>query len=52
MKYSQICKIKEKGNVVLVQFSNRMVLILYKDTFVDCTWDECKNFIETKKREK
>lgn len=48
LKYLQIRKIREKGNMILIHFNNEMVLILYKDTFVDCTWDECKNLIETK----
>ena len=44
-KYSNIQKIKEKNNVVIVSMNNNMALRLYKDSFVEGSWDECKQMI-------
>ena len=44
--YSSIFKIKEKNNKIFIYFKNKSLLRLYKDTFVEGTWEECKKFIE------
>jgi hypothetical protein len=45
LKYSNIKKIKEKGNVVMILLNNNMALRLYKDAFVLGSWEECKKLI-------
>ena len=49
-KYSNIQKIKEKNNVVMIFMNNNMALRLYKDSFVEGSWDECKQMILEKKK--
>ena len=51
-KYSNIQKIKEKNNVVMIFMNNNMALRLYKDSFVEGSWKECKNMILGKKNYK
>ena len=48
-KYGNIQRIKEKGNVVMIFMNNNMALRLYKDAFVDGSWESCKNLILEKK---
>ncbi len=48
-KYSNIQGIKEKGNVVMIFMNNNMALRLYKDEFVDGSWESCKKLIFEKK---
>lgn len=48
-KYSNIQGIKENNNVVLVFMNNNMALRLYKDAFVEGSWEECKKLILEKK---
>ena len=45
LKYSNIKTIKEKGNVVMIFMNNNMALRLYKDAFVEGSWEECKEKI-------
>ena len=45
LKYSNIEKIKEKNNVVMIFMNNNMALRLYKDAFVEGSWEECKKKI-------
>lgn len=45
LKYSNIQKIKEKSNVVMIFMNNNMALRLYKDAFVEGSWEECKKMI-------
>ena len=45
LKYSNIKAIKEKGNVVMIFMNNNMALRLYKDAFVEGSWEECKEKI-------
>ena len=44
--YSDIRKLTEKGNVVRLSLGRKGSVRLYKDAFVDCSWEECKEFIE------
>lgn len=40
--YSDIVQIKEKDNSVWLKASNKTVIRLYKDCFVESTWEDCK----------
>ena len=44
-KYSNIQKIKEKSTIVMIFMNNNMALRLYKDSFVEGSWEECKKMI-------
>lgn len=46
--YTQITKIKEKGNMVLIFCNNDTAIRLYKDAFVEGSWEECKKLINSK----
>ena len=47
LKYENITinKIKEKNNVVMVSFNKNLALRLYKDAFIEGSWEECKDKI-------
>ena len=47
LKYSNIKKIKEKNNIVMIFMNDNMALRLYKDAFVEGSWEECKNKINS-----
>lgn len=40
--YSDIVKVREKGNMICLDASDRSVLRLYKDAFVESDWEDCK----------
>lgn len=46
-RYDNIKKIKEKSNVVIIFFNNNLAVRLYKDAFVEGTWKECKEKINS-----
>lgn len=50
LKYSNIKKIKEKNNVVMIFMNNNTALRLYKDAFVEGSWEECKEKIDSIKK--
>ena len=41
--YSDIINIREKGNEICLDASDKTVLRLYKDAFVESSWEECKS---------
>jgi len=47
LKYSNIKTIKEKNNVVIIFMNNNMAIRLYKDAFVEGSWEKCKEKINT-----
>lgn len=47
-KYSQIKKLKEKGNLVMLFLDNGLAVRIYKDAFVDGSWEECKKLLVEK----
>lgn len=47
LRYDNIKKIKDKDNDVLIIFNNNLGLRLYKDAFVEGTWDECMEKINS-----
>ena len=46
-KYENIKKIKEKNNVIMIFFNNNLALRFYKNTFVEGSWDDCKDKIRS-----
>ena len=50
-QYSNIEKIKEKDNVIMIFMNHNIALRLYKDAFVVGSWDECKKMILEKKKD-
>ena len=50
LKYSNIKKIKEKNNVVMLFMNNNLALRLYKDAFVEGSWEECKKKINAMRK--
>ena len=49
-QYSHIQKIKEKNNVVVIFMNNNLALRLYKDAFVEGSWEECKRILHEKSK--
>lgn len=49
IRYENITKIKEKNNVVIIFLHDNMALRLYKDAFVEGSWQECRERIESKR---
>ena len=50
-KYSNIQRIKEKGNVVMIFMNNNMALRLYKEAFLEGSWEECKRILFEKSKQ-
>ena len=50
-KYSNIQRIKEKGNVVMIFMNHNMALRLYKEAFVEGSWEECKRILFEKSKQ-
>ena len=50
--YTNVKRIKEAGNLVIIMMNNNLALRIYKDAFVEGTWEECKKMILEKKRQK
>ena len=48
VRYENIKKIKEKGNTVMIFLTHGLAMRLYKDAFVEGSWDECKEIINSK----
>lgn len=47
IRYSNIKKIKEKNNIVMIFLNDNQGLRLYKDAFVEGSWEECKEKINS-----
>ncbi len=47
-RYDQIAKIKEKNNIVMLFFKNKTATRLYKDAFIEGSWQECREPIARK----
>ena len=41
--YSDIVNVREKGNKIWLDASDKTVLRLYRDAFVESDWEECKS---------
>ena len=48
-KYQSIEKIKETDRTILLYLKNNIVIRLYKNSFIDCTPEECLNQIKNLK---
>ncbi len=46
--YGNIKKIKENKNTVMILLNNNSAIRLYKDRFVEGSWEECKEKINSK----
>ena len=46
-RYENIKKIKEKNTVIIIFFNNNLAIRLYKDTFIEGSWEECKQKIKS-----
>lgn len=46
--YGEIARIEEKDNRAWLILRNKTVIRLYKDRFVDSSWDECRHFLESR----
>ncbi len=42
LKYENIRRINESGNNVIIYFNDNLTTRLYKDAFVEGTWEDCK----------
>ena len=49
-RYTDIKRIKEKNDRVIVFFKFNLAIILYKDAFVTGSWEECKKLLAEKKK--
>ena len=49
LQYKNIKKIREFDDKVFIFFDGKAVLRLYKNAFVDCTWEDVEKFIESKR---
>ena len=47
LKYENIKRISENGNNVIIYFNDNLSARLYKDAFVDDTWEKCKEKINS-----
>ena len=50
LQYCNIKKVIEKGNVILILLNDNMALRLYKDAFVEGSWEECKKLLNSKQK--
>ena len=50
LQYHNIKKVIEKGNVVLILMNDNIAFRLYKDAFVEGSWEECKEFLNSKRK--
>ena len=50
--YTNVKRIKEVGNLVIITMNNYINLRIYKDAFVEGSWPECKKLILEKKSQK
>ena len=48
LQYANLQAIREKGNVVLLLMNHNMGVRLYKDAFVQGSWEECRAFLAGK----
>lgn len=46
--YSDIASIEEKDNKVWLRLKNKFSVRLYKDKFIDASWEECRAFLAEK----
>ena len=47
-RYDSIKCLREKKNLITIGLDSHVLIFLFKDAFVDTTWEECKAFLATK----
>lgn len=47
-EYKHLKKIRHKGNKIWLHFQDGTVLRMYKDAFVEGSWEECRQLVEKK----
>ena len=45
VQYQNIKQIKEKNNVIMLFISDNAAIRLYKDAFIEGSWEDCKKMI-------
>ena len=50
LQYRNIKKVIEKGNVILILLNDNIAFRLYKDAFVEGSWEECKKLLNSKQK--
>ena len=50
LQYCNIKKVIEKGNVILILLNDNIAFRLYKDAFVEGSWEECKKLLNSKQK--
>lgn len=50
LKYDHIVGIKEKNNIAMILFHDNMAVRLYKNAFVEGSWEECKKMLVCKSK--
>ena len=50
LQYHNIKKVIDKGNVVLILMNDNIAFRLYKDAFVEGSWEECKELLNSKRK--
>lgn len=48
LRYENIKKIKEYGNEVIIFFNDNIATRIYKDAFIEGSWEECNTLIQSK----
>ena len=49
-KYENIKRIKDAGESVIIVFNQNLSIRFLKNTFVEGSWEECKAFLEAKRK--
>ena len=47
-QYGNIKRIKENDDAVMIFFNDNLAIRLYKNAFIEGTWEECKEFLARK----
>ena len=50
LQYRNIKKVIEKGNVVLIVMNDNIAFRIYKNAFVEGSWEDCKKFLNSKQK--
>ena len=51
LRYSDLISVTDRDNKIRLKFKNGVVVRLYKDAFVDSTWQECEEMLRAKMNE-
>ena len=48
VRYENVSGFSENGNVVMIYFHDDLAIRIYKDAFVEGSWEQCKQLLEQK----